>query len=154
MKGRSILAERVGCEGGVEEWSSSHHRRGKQSDEEEGFRTRYPFQRHAFSCLLSSNYTPPPRSIQLPMGQQRDPCMTSEFSCSSNPSGAHQLSIKPLLNTQALTPGTFKEINLLLLYVCVCFADMYICGQHVCLVPVEVRRGCQVSWNCKSPCGC
>ena len=86
------------------------------------------------ACLqlpMFSHYAPPPRSIQLPVvGQQTDPSVMSEFSCSSNPSGARQLGlIKPLINTQALTPGTFKKIYLLFRYVCVC---VLLTCMHVC----------------------
>lgn len=36
----------------------------------------------------------------------------------------------------------------ILLHVCGCFTSMYACVPCAYLVPVEVRRGCRILWNC------
>ena len=32
------------------------------------------------------------------------------------------------------------------MYVCI-YASIYVCAPHVCLVPVETRKQCSISWN-------
>lgn len=44
----------------------------------------------------------------------------------------------------------FKNVyyfRLVHFYVYECFASMFVFAPHLCLMPVEVRRGCQISWN-------
>lgn len=45
-------------------------------------------------------------------------------------------------------PRTFLLRFVLLFDVYGCFACMYVCVPHVCLVPMEVRRGPQTPWVC------
>lgn len=36
---------------------------------------------------------------------------------------------------------------IILFYTPACFAYMCVCAQHVCLMPVEVKKECQIPWN-------
>lgn len=53
-------------------------------------------------------------------------------------------------NRNPKTGSLFKFLKLLLVYVCECFACMYLCALYVCLVPAAARRRCQETQNWRS----
>lgn len=53
------------------------------------------------------------------------------------------------LHCLATVPALYSFLYLLvfIFYVYDCFAHVYLCAPHVCLVPVAVRRRHQTPWN-------
>lgn len=128
-------AELPGREGAV------GHSSGKQTDEKDGSGDKVHFLMTCFRSLLPPTM---PHCLDLFIyqltHQQTDPPTKSGFSCSSNPSRAHQLAVKH-------TSLNAKENDLFIFTSCV-----YVC---VFRSEEDVRSpGAGAMGGCEPPCGC